>query len=170
MFIMHTCPMAVIYCTLTTVKTQATSSVYLCVLIFSLFLSVLAVCYGTSNGLTRMSYHVTQHYESLRRRYSGCTFVHGNLEITHLTSEDGFNFDLSFLATIRMVTGYVLMILNTVDVVPLTELVYVRGDSVYEHNKESYVFFMALNYVPKGIHMPALKGKISFILDVSSTL
>lgn len=107
-----------------------------------------------------MGYDVNRHYDSLRKRYNGCTFVHGNLEITHLEHENSLTFDLGFLSSIRMVTGYVLFVSNTVDVIPLNRLVYVRGDSVFRHNGEDYVFFMALNHSPRGIVMPELKGEL----------
>lgn len=52
------------------------------------------------------------HYQSLRKRYAGCTYVHGNLEITNL-DDPVLRYDLGFLSTIKYVSGYVLIGLIT---------------------------------------------------------
>ena len=46
------------------------------------------------------------HYQNLRDRYSNCTYVDGNLELTWIENKD---LDLTFLQDIREVTGYVLI-------------------------------------------------------------
>lgn len=46
------------------------------------------------------------HYHNLRSRYTNCTHVDGNLELTWL---DDPKFDLDFLQHIQEVTGYVLI-------------------------------------------------------------
>jgi len=46
------------------------------------------------------------HYRNLRDRYTNCTYVDGNLELTWLPNE---NLNLSFLDNIREVTGYILI-------------------------------------------------------------
>lgn len=46
------------------------------------------------------------HYRNLRDRFTNCTYVDGNLELTWL--EDP-NLELDFLKDIREVTGYVLI-------------------------------------------------------------
>lgn len=46
------------------------------------------------------------HYRNLRDRFTNCTYVDGNLELTWLQDP---NLDLSFVKDIREVTGYVLL-------------------------------------------------------------
>lgn len=46
------------------------------------------------------------HYRNLRDRFTNCTYVDGNLELTWLQDP---NLDLSFIEHIREVTGYVLI-------------------------------------------------------------
>lgn len=46
------------------------------------------------------------HYRNLRDRFTNCTYVDGNLELTWLQDP---GIDLSFLQHIREVTGYVLI-------------------------------------------------------------
>lgn len=65
----------------------------------------LSVCIGTKSRLSVPS-NREHHYRNLRDRYNNCTYVDGNLELTWL--EDP-NLDLSFLANIREVTGYILI-------------------------------------------------------------
>ncbi|XP_070569491.1 epidermal growth factor receptor-like isoform X4 [Ptychodera flava] len=96
------------------------------------------LCKGTSNHLSRPQNKV-QHYEQLKLRYTNCTYVDGNLEITNI--EDP-TLDLSYLEDIREVSGYVLIGLNNVDTVPLKNLRVIRGATLYEGN----AFFVVLNY------------------------
>ncbi|XP_060585531.1 receptor tyrosine-protein kinase erbB-3-like [Ruditapes philippinarum] len=114
------------------------------------------VCYGTSNGFS-LSGSQMFHYQRMRKRYTGCTFVHGNLEITHLERRKGMTFDLSFLETIEVVTGYVLILNNDVDVIPLTNLIHVRGESQFSYKGNNYVFSVILSDNRGGIQMPMLK-------------
>ena len=52
------------------------------------------------------------HYQNMRKRYDGCTYVHGNLEITNL-DDPVLKYNLDFLASIKYVSGYVLIGLST---------------------------------------------------------
>ena len=52
------------------------------------------------------------HYQNMRKRYDGCTYVHGNLEITNL-DDPVLKYDLDFLSSIKYVSGYVLIGLST---------------------------------------------------------
>jgi len=63
------------------------------------------VCIGT-NGRMSVPSNREHHYQNLRDRYTNCTYVDGNLELTWLQDK---NMDLSFLQDIREVTGYVLI-------------------------------------------------------------
>ena len=68
------------------------------------FISI-SVCIGTT-GRMSVPNNRDHHYRNLRDRYSNCTYVDGNLELTWLQDPDQ---DLSFLKDIREVTGYVLI-------------------------------------------------------------
>uniref|UniRef100_A0A8B9H564 receptor protein-tyrosine kinase n=1 Tax=Astyanax mexicanus TaxID=7994 RepID=A0A8B9H564_ASTMX len=85
------------------------------------------VCQGTSNKLNLLS-QADDHYRALMKMYSNCTVVLENLEITHV----GENYDLSFLRSIEEVGGYVLIVINDVNVIPLENLRLIRGHSLYE--------------------------------------
>ena len=63
------------------------------------------VCIGTTGRMSVPS-NRDHHYQNLRDRYSNCTYVDGNLELTWIENTD---LDLSFLQDIREVTGYVLI-------------------------------------------------------------
>ncbi|CDQ81876.1 unnamed protein product [Oncorhynchus mykiss] len=63
----------------------------------------------------------------------------GNLEITSIDRSR----DLSFLRSIREVTGYVLVALNQFDYLPLENLRIIRGTKMYE---DRYALAIFLNY------------------------
>ncbi|XP_035265410.1 receptor tyrosine-protein kinase erbB-4-like isoform X2 [Anguilla anguilla] len=97
-----------------------------------------AVCAGTENKLSTLS-DLEQQYRTLRKYYENCEVVMGNLEITSIDR----NRDLSFLRSIREVTGYVLVALNQFDYLPLENLRIVRGNKLYE---DRYALAIFLNY------------------------
>jgi len=77
----------------------------LIILGFNVFIRVMcfiAVCIGT-NGRMSVPSNREHHYRNLKDRYSNCTYVDGNLELTWLQDE---NFDLSFLQYIREVSYF----------------------------------------------------------------
>ncbi|KAG5833622.1 hypothetical protein ANANG_G00277840 [Anguilla anguilla] len=96
------------------------------------------VCPGTENKLSTLS-DLEQQYRTLRKYYENCEVVMGNLEITSIDR----NRDLSFLRSIREVTGYVLVALNQFDYLPLENLRIIRGTKLYE---ERYSLAVFLNY------------------------
>ncbi|KAA8591061.1 hypothetical protein FQN60_002004 [Etheostoma spectabile] len=69
------------------------------------------------NGLSSTGSQEIQ-YNLIKERYDGCEIIMGNLEITQIES----NWDLSFLKTIREVTGYVLIAMNHFQEIPLGQL------------------------------------------------
>uniref|UniRef100_A0A8C1V506 Receptor protein-tyrosine kinase n=1 Tax=Cyprinus carpio TaxID=7962 RepID=A0A8C1V506_CYPCA len=85
------------------------------------------VCPGTDNKLSTLS-DLDQQYKTLRKFYENCEVVMGNLEITSIER----NRNLSFLKSIREVTGYVLVALNQFDYLPLENLRIIRGTKLYE--------------------------------------
>uniref|UniRef100_A0A8C1W7V4 Receptor protein-tyrosine kinase n=1 Tax=Cyprinus carpio TaxID=7962 RepID=A0A8C1W7V4_CYPCA len=105
--------------------------------VFSLFFSSI-VCSGTDNKLSTLS-DLDQQYKTLRKFYENCEVVMGNLEITSIER----NRNLSFLKSIREVTGYVLVALNQFDYLPLENLRIIRGTKLYEGR---YALAIFLNY------------------------
>jgi hypothetical protein len=69
---------------------------------FQLFIEsfFFAVCIGT-NGRMSVPNNRENHYRNLRDRYTNCTYVDGNLELTWLQDETR---DLDFLKDIREVS------------------------------------------------------------------
>nr|XP_033800985.1 receptor tyrosine-protein kinase erbB-4 isoform X2 [Geotrypetes seraphini] len=100
------------------------------------------VCAGTENKLSSLS-DLEQQYRALRKYYENCEVVMGNLEITSIER----NRDLSFLKSIREVTGYVLVALNKFDYLPLENLRIIRGTKLYE---DQYALSIFLNYQKDG--------------------
>uniref|UniRef100_A0AAR2J2X4 Receptor protein-tyrosine kinase n=1 Tax=Pygocentrus nattereri TaxID=42514 RepID=A0AAR2J2X4_PYGNA len=96
------------------------------------------MCTGTENKLSTLS-DLEQQYRTLRKYYENCEVVMGNLEITSIDRSR----DLSFLRSIREVTGYVLVALNQFDYLPLENLRIIRGTRLYE---DRYALAIFLNY------------------------
>ncbi|KAM4626942.1 receptor tyrosine-protein kinase erbB-4 [Discoglossus pictus] len=101
-----------------------------------------SVCTGTENKLSSLSDPEKQ-YKTMRMYYENCEVIMGNLEITSI--EHGRN--LSFLRSIREVTGYVLVALNQFDYLPLENLRIIRGSKLYD---DSYALAIFLNYRKDG--------------------
>ncbi|KAM6893714.1 receptor tyrosine-protein kinase erbB-4-like [Xenentodon cancila] len=97
-----------------------------------------SVCPGTENKLSTLS-DLDQQYRTLRKLYENCEVVMGNLEITSIDR----NRNLSFLKSIREVTGYVLVALNQFEYLPLENLRIIRGIKLYEGRYSLAIF---LNY------------------------
>uniref|UniRef100_A0A8C2PQU2 Receptor protein-tyrosine kinase n=1 Tax=Cyprinus carpio TaxID=7962 RepID=A0A8C2PQU2_CYPCA len=98
----------------------------------------LRLCPGTDNKLSTLS-DLDQQYKTFRKFYENCEVVMGNLEITSIER----NRNLSFLKSIREVTGYVLVALNQFDYLPLENLRIIRGTKLYEGR---YALAIFLNY------------------------
>ncbi|KAM4559716.1 receptor tyrosine-protein kinase erbB-4-like isoform 4-T4 [Odontesthes bonariensis] len=103
-----------------------------------------SVCPGTENKLSTPS-DLDQQYRTLRKLYENCEVVMGNLEITSIDR----NRNLSFLKSIREVTGYVLVALNEFEYLPLENLRIVRGTKLYEGR---YALAIFLNYRRDGYY------------------
>ncbi|XP_062866878.1 receptor tyrosine-protein kinase erbB-4-like [Trichomycterus rosablanca] len=102
------------------------------------------LCEGTDHKLSTLS-DPDQHYHTLRKFYENCEVVMGNLEITSIER----NRNLSFLKSIREVTGYVLVALNQFDYLPLENLRIIRGSKLYE---DRYALAIFLNYRRDGYY------------------
>ncbi|XP_032938995.1 receptor tyrosine-protein kinase erbB-3 [Catharus ustulatus] len=77
--------------------------------------------------------------------YNNCEIVMGNLEIVLIDHSQ----DLSFLQTIREVTGYILIAMNVFAALPLPNLRVIRGTQFYE---DRFALFVLLNYNPNATH------------------
>uniref|UniRef100_A0A3P8PB22 Receptor protein-tyrosine kinase n=1 Tax=Astatotilapia calliptera TaxID=8154 RepID=A0A3P8PB22_ASTCA len=84
-------------------------------------------------------------YRTLKKLYENCEVVMGNLEITSIDR----NRNLSFLKSIKEVTGYVLVALNQFDYLPLENLRIIRGTKLYEGR---YALAIFLNYRRDGLY------------------
>lgn len=96
------------------------------------------------------------HYQNLRDRYTNCTYVDGNLELTWLQDK---NLDLTFLEHIREVTGYVLISHVDVKRIVLPNLQIIRGRSPFKLNvrNEEFAIFVTLSKM-ETLEMPSLRG------------
>ncbi|CAM4602401.1 receptor tyrosine-protein kinase erbB-3 isoform X1 [Lepidochelys kempii] len=103
-----------------------------------------AVCAGTLNGLS-VTGDAQHQYQTLHKMYNNCEIVMGNLEIVLIDHSQ----NLSFLQTIREVTGYVLIAMNVFTYLPLGNLRVIRGTQLYE---DKYALFVLLNYHTNGSH------------------
>ncbi len=103
------------------------------------------------------------HYRNLRDRYTNCTYVDGNLELTWLQDE---KVDLSFLQHIREVTGYVLISHVNVRTLVLPSLQIIRGRTLFKLNveKEDFALIVTLSKM-ENLELPALRGK-NGMLDI----
>ncbi|XP_012938755.1 epidermal growth factor receptor [Aplysia californica] len=120
-------------------------------------------CHGTNVGFG-YSGTLELHYQHLKRRYAGCTYIIGNLEITNLV-DPKIDYDLSFLRNIRYVSGAVLIgLITEVEEIPLVNLEVIRGNSTYFLQGDHYSLVVVLtskglddNFGLKELQMPQLK-------------
>lgn len=99
------------------------------------------------------------HYQSLRDRYTNCTYVNGNLELTWLQDED---FDFSFLHHIREVAGYALIAYVNISKIVLPRLNIIWGRTRYKYNTgffiQEFSLFIASSSI-QNIELPSLRGE-----------
>ncbi|KAL1117238.1 hypothetical protein AAG570_004564 [Ranatra chinensis] len=95
------------------------------------------------------------HYRNLRDRYTNCTYVDGNLELTWLKDEQ---LDLSFLSSIKEVTGHVLISHVDVKRMVLPNLQIIRGRTLFKLTKykEEFALFVTLSKM-HSLEMPHLR-------------
>lgn len=121
------------------------------------------ICIGTSNRLSGQI-NKTDHYQNLVERYRNCTHVIGNLEITWLQrGPDNEPLDLSFLESIKEITGYLLIAYVQAEKIKLPNLLIIRGREVFRLNmgrKEEFSMFVISNDL-KYIEMPNLREIIT---------
>uniref|UniRef100_A0A3B3XQ77 receptor protein-tyrosine kinase n=1 Tax=Poecilia mexicana TaxID=48701 RepID=A0A3B3XQ77_9TELE len=110
----------------------------------SCFISPVAVCSGTQNGMSTTG-DPENHYKLMKERYTGCNIVMGNLEIILMQHTR----DFSFLQSIKEVTGHVVFAMNEFSRLPLDNLRVIRGNNLYE---DRYALAVMLNYQKDGQH------------------
>ncbi|XP_041373552.1 epidermal growth factor receptor-like isoform X2 [Gigantopelta aegis] len=124
------------------------------------------VCKGTHNGLNLIG-SPAYHYKRIQRIFTGCTYIEGNLELTHLI-DPNVEYDLSFLSNIRYVTGYVIVVIVTqVDAVPLDSLQTIRGDELFPMTGSGYSLLVALNYDAQDKKRGLRELRLSSLTDIS---
>lgn len=114
------------------------------------------------------------HYDMYKRRYTNCTYVDGNLEITYL--EEDREYDLTFLNSIEEVSGYVLIYSVFVQELHLTNLRLIRGSQLFSFKGEKiYSLVVASNFKPESktrglmqLGFKNLQGRFSYHKDVHS--
>lgn len=121
------------------------------------------VCIGT-NGRMSVPSNREHHYQNLRDRYTNCTYVDGNLEITWLQDK---NLDLSFLQEIREVTGYVLISHVDVKRIVLPKLMIIRGRNLFKLNVRTDKFALMVTLsTMENLELPSLRdilaGSVGF--------
>ena len=141
--------------TFSTLCTYSTNLSYSNTASFPIFI---AVCIGT-NGRMSVPSNREHHYRNLRDRYTNCTYVDGNLELTWLQDE---NLDLSFLQHIREVTGYVLISHVDVTRIVLPSLQIIRGRTLFKLSvhEDNFSLIVTLSKM-HNLELPALRGKAS---------
>ncbi|XP_031623661.1 epidermal growth factor receptor [Contarinia nasturtii] len=116
------------------------------------------VCIGT-NGRMSVPSNRQHHYRNLRDRFTNCTHVDGNLELTWL---DDSKIDLDFLQHIREVTGYVLISHVDVKNIILPRLQIIRGRTLFKLNIYDEQFGLFVSYSKMdSLELPALRDILS---------
>lgn len=91
----------------------------------------------------------------MRDRFTNCTYVDGNLELTWLNDP---KFDLSFLQHIQEVTGYVLISHVDITRIVLPRLQIIRGRTLFKLNISDQEFGLFVTYSNMNtLELPALK-------------
>lgn len=121
------------------------------------------ICIGTSNRMSGQQ-NKTDHYKNLFERYKNCSYVIGNLEITWIEkTHDGKPVDLSFLESIREITGYLLIAYVQVERISMPNLHIIRGRDLFKlnnGNKSDFAMFLIDNEI-RSLELPNLREIIT---------
>ncbi|VDH91332.1 epidermal growth factor receptor, partial [Mytilus galloprovincialis] len=111
--------------------------------------SPIKVCRGTKMGMS-VSGTSQDHYDLYKRRYTNCTYVDGNLEITYLDkNKENSDWDLTFFESIEEVSGYVLIYSVFTQELHLRNLRLIRGNQLFSFKGEKlYSLVIASNSKP----------------------
>jgi len=107
------------------------------------------------------------HYKNLRDRYTNCTYVDGNLELTWIKNDDIY--DLSFLQNIREVTGYVLISYVNIQNVILPQLQIIRGHTLFNimnGNMEEEFALIVIYSQMYTLELPALRDILNGLVGI----
>ncbi|XP_022241465.1 epidermal growth factor receptor-like isoform X2 [Limulus polyphemus] len=127
------------------------------------------VCLGTSSRMYKPN-DLKSHNKNLLERYTNCTYVEGNLELTWLTDD----IDLTFLHDVREVTGYVLISFVNVKRIVFPSLMIIRGRKLLMVNgmlkNQSFSLFINHSSI-ESIQFPALRdilnGNVGFVNNIN---
>ncbi|WAR10031.1 EGFR-like protein [Mya arenaria] len=101
------------------------------------------ICRGSNESFVKHDSFDHQ-YQIYKNRYTNCSYVDGNLELTNLEG----SYDLGFLKDIEEVDGYVLILNVFSNYLNLTNLRIIRGKELFHHREEDYSLYVALNHNP----------------------
>lgn len=114
------------------------------------------ICIGTSNKLSVQSNKI-DHYQNLVERYRNCTYVIGNLELTWLNDTPEKPLDMSFLESIREITGYLFIAQVNVEKIRIPNLQIIRGRDLYRFkDKDEFAIMLMFNSI-KSLELPNLR-------------
>jgi L1 cell adhesion molecule len=110
------------------------------------------ICIGTKDRIS-MATNSEHHIQNLRERYTNCTYVEGNLELTWLQGMK----DLDFLKNITVVSGYVLISHVNVKKILLPSLQIIKGQTLFKLEKHHNRFsLIVVSSIIENLEMPAL--------------
>ena len=95
------------------------------------------MCVGTNTAMSKVGQTTEDTYNFYKNLYSGCTYVDGNVEITHIDVDAGQShvsdqkYDFSFLRDIEEIKGYLLIFHVQVGTLPFDNLKIIRGQTLF---------------------------------------
>lgn len=93
------------------------------------------MCVGTQMAMSRVGRNTEEAYTFYKNLYSGCTYVDGNVEITHINAGEGEDqdqkYDFGFLRDIEEIKGYLLIFNVEVGHLPFDNLKIIRGQTLF---------------------------------------
>ncbi|XP_060585170.1 epidermal growth factor receptor-like isoform X2 [Ruditapes philippinarum] len=119
------------------------------------------ICRGSSEGLVRHG-DFDHQYAQYKNRYTNCSYVDGNLEITSLEK----NYDLGFLKDIEEIDGYLLVVNVYSNYLNLTKLRIIRGKELYHSKDDEYSMYIALNHNPKNLSEGLLELQLKSLMEI----
>jgi L1 cell adhesion molecule len=120
-----------------------------------------SVCRGSSEGLVRHG-DFDHQYAQYKNRYTNCSYVDGNLEITSLEK----NYDLGFLKDIEEIDGYLLVVKVHSNYLNLTKLRIIRGKELFHSKDYEYSMYIALNHNPKNLSEGLLELQFKSLTEI----
>ncbi|XP_045177592.2 epidermal growth factor receptor-like isoform X3 [Mercenaria mercenaria] len=119
------------------------------------------ICRGSSEGLVRHG-DFNHQYLQYKNRYTNCSYVDGNLEITSLEGA----YDLGFLKDIEEIDGYLLVVNVYSNYLNLTNLRIIRGNELFPFRNDNYSMYIALNHNPKNISQGLMELQFKSLTEI----